>query len=183
MAGCTTEAGEQPIEPEPQIGAAEASAVAQLGDRPADLPVAGVDPCELFDSAALKRLEISRQPRPGSADGARTCTLSQQQSEPMYDLLVAAVPDAGVEAWITGRKARPGAVTATPVTVAGFPAVLVQPDGPAVECEVVVGVAQGQSVQVRFGTGYRGEIDQQQACELSERAAAAAVGALREKKG
>jgi len=184
LVSCTsTEAGDEPIEPVP-TGAAEASAVAQLARRPAELPVDGVDPCTLFPPPVLKELRISQQPRPGTADGARVCTLSQQHREPMYDLRVAALPDAGVAAWITGRMARPGALTARPFTVAEFPAVLVSPpDDPPGECEVVVGVAQGQSVQVRFSTSYRDEFQHEQACELTAEAAAAAVSALREKKG
>lgn len=186
LVSCTsTEAGEDPIEPDPQEGATEASAVAQLARRPADLPVAGVDPCDLFAPSALKQLRISQRPRPGkAADGVRTCTLSQQRREPTYDLLVSARPDAGVETWINGRLARPGAMTVRPITVAEFPAVVVYPPSrPAGECEVAVGVAQGQSVHVRFGSGYRGEFEHEQACELSAQAAAAAVAALREKKG
>lgn len=183
LLGCTPESeGEDVIKPDPQIGDTEASAVAELAERPADLSLSGVDVCALFSRADLDRLKVSSKPRPGSVEGAANCTLSQHSTEPMYDLLVSAVPDAGVEAWITGRKARPDAMTATPVTVAEFPAVLVHPPSPdgSVECEVAVGVAQGQALHVRFGTGYRSEIEQQQACELSQRAAAAAVGALRE---
>lgn len=171
------------VERGPQTEAAEASAIASLAERPAELPVDGLDPCKLYSAKSLDRLGISQRPRPGATDGARTCTLSQQRSEPMFDLLVAAVPDAGVEAWINGRKARPGAMTADPDTVAGYPAVLVYPPSrPDAECEVVVGVAQGQALHVRFGTTYRSDFAHEQACELSRQAAAAAVGALREKK-
>lgn len=188
LAGCTPDGGgEDELTPRQQTGAeaTAASAVAELAERPADLPLAGVDVCELYSRADLDRLKVSSEPRPGATEGAANCTLSQHRTEPMYDLLISAVPDAGVETWITGRKARPGAMTATPVTVAEFPAVLVQPAEPAgaAECEVVVGVAQGQALHVKFGSGYRGEFEQQEACELSQRAAAAAIGALREEKG
>lgn len=166
-----------------QDGAAEASAVTGLAQRPAELPVAGVDPCKLYSRAALRELRISQRPRAGSAAGAKTCTLSQQRAKPMYDLLVTAYPDTGVETWISGRMARPDAMTAEPFTVDGFPAVRIAPSKkPPGECEVAVGVAQGQAVHVRFGTPFRDEFDNAKACELAARAAAAAVSALREKE-
>ncbi|MGH3431960.1 MAG: hypothetical protein ACRDQB_03890, partial [Thermocrispum sp.] len=56
--GCTsTESGEPPLAPPTQTGAAEASAVAQLTQRPAELPLAGIEPCELFGKAALRELK------------------------------------------------------------------------------------------------------------------------------
>lgn len=168
---------------QPPEGAAEASAVAGLAQRPAELPVAGTDPCKLYSRAALTELQVSQRPRAGSAAGAKTCTLSQQRVEPMYDLLVTTYPDAGVETWISGRMARPDAMTAEPFTVEGFPAVRVAPsEKPPGECEVAVGVAQGQAVHVRFGTAFRDDFDNDNACELAARAAAAAVSALREKE-
>lgn len=178
-AACTsTDATEPP--PEEPSGGAEASAIAQLPNRPDELPVDELDPCLLFTEDALRSLSIARKPQPGTADGLRNCALHQDK-DPMYDLLVTAYPDAGVESWISGRMARPGAAQARPAEISGFPAVQITTEGrSAGECEVAVGVADGQSLHVRF-SAFQPDAEQPKACEIAEQAAATALAALREK--
>lgn len=181
LAGCSATAPEHdPVEAVPPVNAAE-QAKAELDPRPSDLAIDEVHPCSLFTEDALNDIGITKRPQRGTMSGASTCTLSQEQVEPMYDLLVIAVTDLGANAWLSGNKARPGTMTAVPSTMSGQPAVVVFPSSkPADECEVVVDAAQGQSLQIRFGTTYRGRFPHALACELSKKAAATAVEALRQ---
>gem|GEM_PF-4367935 len=188
---CTpTEGTGSPLS-EPSEGAGP-PAEAQLPGRPAELPLDTVDPCTLFSKSALRGLSIDRDPRAGTADGMRTCTLHQQSEQPMYDVLVTAYPDADVETWISGRTARPGAAAVQQRVIDGFPAVRMTPSEQAPgECDVAVGVAESQSLHVRVSAypstqsseerSEEPDAELPQACEIAEQAAAAAVAALREK--
>ncbi|MPY77904.1 MAG: DUF3558 domain-containing protein [Actinophytocola sp.] len=177
LAGCSggSDAPPPTLEPTQQDAA---HAIASLPQRPAELRVGGLNPCTLFGRGALNQLGITQRPeRRGS-----TCVLSQQQLEPVYDLYVVAMPRDGVSNWITGDQSRPDTMSATPIAIAGFPAVRVFPDEqPDGHCDVVVGVAQSQSLRVRFGTSYTDEVPHERACALSEKAATTAVDALRAK--
>ncbi|GAA5123034.1 DUF3558 domain-containing protein [Haloechinothrix salitolerans] len=159
-----------------------AHTIASLPQRPAELRVDGLNPCTLFDRDTLNALGITQRPeRRTDADGEK-CVLAQRQLEPVYELHIAAMPRDGVSNWITGDRSRPGTITATPITIAGFPAVRVFPEAqPEGHCDVVVGVARGQALRVRFGTSYASEVPHDRACALSEKAARVAVGALRGK--
>lgn len=180
LAGCSSPQPD-PLPPGNPPAYEAAHAIAELPPRPAELSVDGVDPCTLFTHGSLNRLGITQRPQQiGTEDGA-TCVLSQQQLEPMYDLQVTAVADAGIATWITGNRARPATMAAEPAAVAGFPALTVFPESqPTDHCDVVVGIGQSQSLLVRFGTAYTGEFPHQHACSLTKRAATAAVDALRQ---
>lgn len=177
LAGCSGEPDVAPPAPDPTRDDA-AHAVASLPQRPAELRVDELDPCTLFNRPTLNALGITQ--RPEREDN--TCVLTQRQLEPVYELHVAAMPRDGVSNWLTGDRSRPDTITATLITIAGFPAVRVFPTAqPEGHCDVVVGVAQGQALRVRFGTSYVSEVPHDRACALSEKAATAAVGALRGK--
>lgn len=177
LAGCSGGPATAPPTPDPTRDDA-ANAVASLPQRPAELRVDELDPCTLFNRNTLNALGITQRPERRTD----TCVLSQRQLEPVYELHVEAMPRDGVSNWITGDRSRPGTINATPIAIAGFPAVRVFPEAqPEGHCDVVVGVAQGQALRVRFGTSYASEVPHDRACALSEKAATVAVGALRGK--
>lgn len=181
LAGCS--GGRDAPRPPPDTPEHDAAhAIASLPQRPAELRVNGIDPCALFDTSSLNELGITQQPQRRTNGDGVTCLLSQRQLEPTYDLHIAAIPNAGVANWITGSHSRSATMTAIPITIAGFPAVRVYPEAKRDDhCDVVVGVAQGQALRVRFGTSYTGQFPHERACSLSEKAATTAVGALQRK--
>lgn len=182
LAGCSG-GQDDAAPPAPETTRQDAAhSIASLPQRPAELPVDELDPCALFGGSALNELGITQRPKRRSSKDGTTCVLSQQQLEPVYDLHVVAMPRDGVSNWITGDRSRPGTMAATPITIAGFPAVRVFPDEQRDgHCDVVVGVAQGQALRVRFGTSYPDAVPHERACALSEKAATTAVGALQGK--
>jgi hypothetical protein len=145
VAGCTTQ-----VEPPPPV----AAELTTSSPRPRELPLDGVDPCALLTPAQRAELGLESSSVPYTNDvpktAGRACSIRGYEPRAIA-VDFALVTANGIEA-ITG----PGEVgdELTPITVAGFPAVLARPDNPDA-CFVDVDVAEGQLLDVLLGDGGR----------------------------
>jgi hypothetical protein len=173
VAGCSTQ-----VEPPPPaaIGAERSGLVSP--PRPRELPLDGVDPCALLTPAQRTDLGLDggSVPYRSAVPKAIGPACSISGSEPRaVNVGFALVTGSGIEA-ITA----PGAVTdeLTPITVAGFPAVIARPGNPD-GCFVDVDVAHGQLLDVIFRDGGRKPpIPQEQLCRDAVQVAEQAMRTL-----
>lgn len=167
-AGCTATDG-QPVP----------AAESRKPTRPMELSLDDVDPCVLFSSRTLDALDINKKPRRGTDGAERTCLLTASTADPMYDLMVTAHTGSDMAQWVSGEQARPS-MSASPLTISGFPAVRVAPaDKTPGECAVVVSVAADQALQVRLGSVDAAALNQEKSCDLAKQASTAALEQLR----
>lgn len=179
LAGCSagTEGTPYPVETA-ATAASQSAKAAQLPQRPADLPLQGVNLCEVFPQVQLDALKITSTPREGpSADGP-TCVFDADGAEPVHAYHVRAVT-ADLGEWITGARKK-NSMTTEPKTIAGYPALTnYRAAGDPADCEALVGVARGQTLAVQTFAITRGRLTQPQLCEMSVHAADIAVQTLK----
>jgi hypothetical protein len=187
LAACTSIGGA----PLPAAGNTPSSpgTAASLPPRPKDLKIDGIDPCILLTKPQQQQLGLDRDPRPDNANdtkeidrfGNRGCSFDKTASEPRYGYLIVPVPQEGADAWLTQKRN----ATAKPVDAEGYGALelhLPLPPGRTEQgpfCEVVVDVAQGQSLTVQFSQITRGAFSHDQLCERARQGAGLAVQTLR----
>jgi hypothetical protein len=188
ITGCTdTEAGKasptksgEPTDEPPTSETTDSSSGSEptvdVPDRPKDLSLDGVDPCSLFTAAQLAELGVDGKPAPGKSDDqfdAPLCSLDGPQTEPYYSYDVLVITDLGVETWLTGRRN----VDSWLVDVGGYPAVDFKTKGVEDrDCSTTVDVAEGQQLMVnQFPLS---DVNYEQLCQLSEKAAAMALQTL-----
>ncbi|HEU5474040.1 MAG TPA: DUF3558 domain-containing protein [Actinophytocola sp.] len=189
VAGCTTgEIGQAVPTPSstPQTSGGTSSpapsARVSVPPRPAELNLAGVDPCALITDPTLAALKLNRKRVQQAGDsqyrGMAQCTIDSTRS-PFDSYALIAVTNEGVEAWLTGKRN----VQAQLSSVAGFPAVTYWLSGAngrnAADCSTSVDVAGGQQLMVEsYNTGDR-IYTLEQLCQRAERAAGMAVETLK----
>jgi hypothetical protein len=155
-----------------------------LPPRPQEIPIDGLDPCSVFTDDQLSRLDVGgeRYTAPSGGRGA-VCQWRHSPAEPIEGYGVAIVADFGPAEFVGQLKGR-SIVT----TVAGFPAIVTDqvPAGLPVpeHCSVVVGVAEGQSLQIAYdynGTELKPTIEQ--SCAKARTAAEMAMDTLIDRAG
>jgi hypothetical protein len=187
VAGCTTTVGDGIASPVATVAssAEQSSKAAGLPQRPNELALNGVDPCSLLTSAQLDQLTVNSKPRQvaDSANGADgpSCTFDVDKAQPYYAYGITTVTNADLEAWLTGNR-RKNSMTTVDMSVEGFPALKYfrQNTNPT-DCQTLVGVAHGQTLEVQAAPISEGAFTQGQLCELATKAATFAVQTLKAK--
>jgi hypothetical protein len=179
LAGCSagTEGTPYPVETA-ATAASQSAKAAQLPQRPADLPLPGVDLCALFPQVQLDALKITSLPRAAPEQDGPTCVFDADGAEPVHSYHVRAVA-ADLDQWITGARKK-NSMTTEPKTIGGYPALTnYRAAGDPADCETLVGVAKGHTLAVQTFAITRGKLTQPQLCEMSAHAADIALQSLK----
>ncbi|MEU4518218.1 DUF3558 domain-containing protein [Amycolatopsis sp. NPDC024027] len=179
LAGCSagTEGTPYPVETA-ATAASQSAKAAQLPQRPADLPLQGIDLCALFPQVQLDALKITSLPRAAPEQDGPTCVFDADGAEPVHSYHVRAVP-ADLDQWITGARKK-NSMTTEPKTIGGYPALTnYRAAGDPADCETLVGVAKGHTLAVQTFAITRGKLTQPQLCEMSAHAADIALQSLK----
>jgi hypothetical protein len=179
LAGCSagTEGTPYPVETA-ATAASQSAKAAQLPQRPADLPLQGVDLCALFPQVQLDALKITSLPRAAPEQDGPTCVFDADGAEPVHSYHVRAVA-ADLDQWITGARKK-NSMTTEPKTIGGYPALTnYRAAGDPADCETLVGVAKGHTLAVQTFAITRGKLTQPQLCEMSAHAADIALQSLK----
>jgi hypothetical protein len=155
--------------------ASQAAKASQLPPRPSNLSLTGVDPCDLIGQAQLDELQVNSVPREATdpQDGP-TCVFDADKTEPFHAYHLRTV-QADLQEWLTGAR-RKNSMTTAPFAVEGYPALTsYRAAGTPSDCEVLVGVAKGQTLAAQAFAVTSGADSQSQLCELATRAAGFAV--------
>jgi hypothetical protein len=184
VAGCTSaDTGTAYPVATAESSAAQRSKAADLPQRPADLAIAGIDPCSLLTPAQLDKLAVTSKPRQVAepVDGP-SCSFDADRAKPYYSYGVTVVTSADIDSWLTGSR-RKNSMTTQPMAVEGFPALKnFRQSADANDCETLVGVAQGQTLVVQAALTTGGSFTQEQLCDMSTQAATFAVQTLKASK-
>ncbi|GAA4861874.1 DUF3558 domain-containing protein [Saccharopolyspora cebuensis] len=144
--------------------------------RPFEIGLDGVDPCELLTADQRAQLGFDREPIPDSEAGfgdAATC--SYRNSTAKVGARLALITTEGMGVW-TDDTAQ---VSATPVVVEGFPALVIKTPGLDLSCNVAVDVAEGQHLDVLYrDDGGQPPPPVDQLCAGAQRVAEDAVATL-----
>jgi len=179
LAGCSagTEGTPYPVETA-ATAASQSAKAAQLPQRPADLPLPGVDLCALFPQVQLDALKITSLPRAAPEQDGPTCVFDADGAEPVHSYHVRAVA-ADLDQRITGARKK-NSMTTEPKTIGGYPALTnYRAAGDPADCETLVGVAKGQTLAVQTFAITRGKLTQPQLCDMSAHAADLALQSLK----
>jgi hypothetical protein len=157
------------------------AASADLPTRTRDLSLQGVNPCTLLTTQQLDGLHENGAPRPVAQDSQRdgpTCAFDVDAAPPTYTYYLETVTTADLEDWINGGHTKASMVT-EPVVVPGFPALMdyAPSDGGIMDCETLVGVANGQTLRAQVAPDDN-SFGQQQLCDMSTNLAKLAVQTL-----
>lgn len=148
-----------------------------LRPRPGDLPLGGVDPCAILTSTQRANLSLDTTPVPytdTTFDQAKACTIRGDASGTVARL--ALVLGMSVQVWLSDEAQ----VQAQPVSVGGWPALVVRTPGLDDDCDVEVDTGQDQFLDVGFRDGGNTPpIPQDTLCAGAQRVAEAAVVSLR----
>lgn len=154
------------------------------GDRPAELAVDGVQPCELIDAQTLSGLQVTAEPSPnpvveGSGEEGSSCDYRPQYGG---TVTVSVVTNNGIDRWTGSGE---GETTGIELPrVEGYRAIRLS--GPSYEpgphgmCTLYVDVADGQSLRAEAGPT---DADAPPSCDISRRFAEAAVASLAQRTG
>ncbi|RSD20352.1 DUF3558 domain-containing protein [Amycolatopsis eburnea] len=179
LAGCSADKDGTPYPVETAATAASQSAkAAQLPQRPADLPLQGVDLCDLFPQVQLDAMKISSTPRQADSADGPVCVLDADREEPFHGYQVGAVT-ADLDEWITGAR-RKNSMTTEPKAIDGYPALTsYRAAADPADCTTLVGVAKGRTLTIRTFPITRGKLTQPQLCDMSAHAADLALQTLK----
>lgn len=138
-----------PITPPPGVPAPTTS------DRPRDIDISGLLPCDLLTPAQRAELDLDGEPQLSSGNDAlfghaRSCNIRRYEPSPSIRLSITLGVEFGIE-----RFAESGIIAGVERTdVVGFPAVL-SPPPPSMptNCLMAVDVAPGQMVGVLLSDG------------------------------
>jgi hypothetical protein len=176
----TATSGEpETTEPSGPLGGGEPTV--EIPPRPADLPLDGVKPCQLFTKAQLTQLKITDPPSEKTSEGyfvAPGCDLEIATLETFRSYEILTVTQEGIEPWLTGKRN----VEAKLSEVAGYPAAtywLLGAEGKnAQDCATAVDVADGQQLMVTADNDGDRTFTLDQLCQLAETAAGLAMQTL-----
>ena len=162
-AGCTTAVP----------GTPSAAGPAPLPPRPREVRLDGVDPCSLLSREQRVLLGLESEPRASNPHvelfrgDVPTCTMIGFRPDAI-GLAIGAVTSIGIERW----HEKDLAAEISPLTVAGFPALVARPLRFTDYCSVEVDTAPGQMLDVQFSDGGRQPpIPQADLCTRAGRAA------------
>jgi hypothetical protein len=148
----------------------------RMAARPRSLPLDKVAPCAILSTSQRRALSLDDTPTPyvdTEFDQARACTIRGVESGTVARL--AEVTSMGVDVWLSDTAQ----VSAQPVTVAGFPALVVRTPGLDDACNVEVDTADDEFLDVMFRDGGNTPpIPQDTLCQGAQRVAEAAVTSL-----
>lgn len=148
-----------------------------LPPRPGSLPLDGVNPCTILTATQRTNLSLDSTPTPYTDpqfDKAKACGMRGIESG--TEARLALVVNMGVEVWLSDEAQ----VQAQPVTVVGFPALVVRTPGLDDACNVEVDTGQNQFLDVLFRDGGNSPpIAQDTLCLGAQRVAEAAVTSLK----
>jgi hypothetical protein len=194
LAGCTDSTGgvatpggretntsEEPATTEPSGPLGGGEPTVEIPPRPADLPLDGVKPCQLFTKAQLTQLKITDPPSSKTSEGyfvAPGCDFEIATLETFRSYEILTVTQEGIEPWLTGKRN----VEAKLSEVAGYPAAtywLLGAEGTnAQDCATAVDVADGQQLMVTADNDGDRSFTLDQLCQLAETAAGLALQTL-----
>jgi hypothetical protein len=147
-----------------------------LPPRPFSMPLNHVDPCRILGAAQRARLGFDRGPLPDQDEGAgdsQTCSFRNTHAK--VGARVALITSVGMTL-STGDATQ---AAATPVVLAGFPALVVKTPTLNLACTVKVDVADGQHLDVLYrDDGAQPPAPLDQLCAGAQRVAQASVDAL-----
>lgn len=195
LAGCTDSTGgvatpgdngastsEEPStggDPSEPVGGGEPTV--EIPPRPADLPLDGIKPCELFTKAQLTQLKITDPPSAKTSSGyfeAPGCDFEIATLETFRSYEVLTVTQEGIEPWLTGKRN----VEAKLSEVAGYPAATYWLRGAegtnAQDCAAAVDVSDGQQLMVTADNDGDRSFTLDQLCQMAEAAAGMATQTL-----
>ncbi|QGK71716.1 DUF3558 domain-containing protein [Allosaccharopolyspora coralli] len=152
-------------------------------DRPRDLSLDEVQPCDLISQSELNALQVTAQPSPvpavsGADEKGSTCMYS-----PRYGgtVRVSVVTNHGIDRWTGGSMSSKAKDLPR---IQGYRTILVSPAeiplGPRDLCRLYVDVAGGQSLRAIGGPGTENEPS---ACEKARQFAEVAVRSLAQQAG
>lgn len=175
----------EPGRPVPQITSSRQETLTTtvaptLANRPGSLPLDGVDPCTVLTAAQRAALSLDAKPTPYTDpefDRAKACTIRGITSGTVARL--ALVLDMSVDVWLS-REAQ---VQTQPVTVDGWPALVVRTPGLDDACAVEVDTSDNEFLDVLFRDGGNTPpIPQDTLCLGAQRVAESAVTSLRARR-
>ncbi|HWE89205.1 MAG TPA: DUF3558 domain-containing protein [Pseudonocardiaceae bacterium] len=147
-----------------------------LPPRPRDLALDRVNPCQILTADQRSALSLDSAPTEyvdQEFDQARACTIRGQGSGTVVQL--ALVTDMSVNVWLSDEAQ----VSASPTTVAGWPAIVVHTPGLDSVCNVEVDTTANQFLDVLFRDGGNNPpLSQNTLCQGAQRVAEAAVTSL-----
>lgn len=148
-------------------------------DRPQDVALDDVKPCDLISSSNLSALQVAAQPQSldgiaGADEEVISCSYRQRNGTPVY---VGAVTNHGVDRWTNGSQ-ESSMPTDLP-RIQGYRTIKVElrdfPSGPHDTCTLYVDVAGDQSLKVEV----RGNSENDPpTCETAHRFAKSAMASL-----
>ncbi|HEX7658148.1 MAG TPA: DUF3558 domain-containing protein [Pseudonocardiaceae bacterium] len=140
------------------------------------LPLDNVNPCRILTSSQRSALSLDSTPvayTDDEFDKARACTIRGVSSGTVAEL--ALVTDMSVNVWLSDEAQ----VSATPINVAGWPALVVRTPGLNSVCTVEVDTSANQFLDVLFRDGGNNPpLSQDTLCAGAQRVAQAAVTSL-----
>jgi hypothetical protein len=143
---------------------------------PRDLALSQANPCTILTSAQRSALSLDSTPTPYTDQEfaqARACTIRGQNAGTVAEL--ALVTSMSVNVWLSDEAQ----VSATPVTVAGWPALVVRTPGLHTVCNVEVDAATNGFLDVLLRDGGNNPpLSQDSLCQGARRVAEAAVTSL-----
>jgi hypothetical protein len=148
-----------------------------LPPRPFSMPLNHIDPCRILGAAQRAELGFDRGPLPdpdeGSSDNSEACSFRNTHAK--VGARLALVTSAGMAVWTND----PAQVAATPVVIAGFPALVLKTPTLNLACTVEVDVADGQHLDLLYrDDGAQPPAPLDQLCAGAQRVAHASVAAL-----
>lgn len=148
-------------------------------DRPQDLALDEVKPCDLISRSDLSVLKVEAEPQPvevipGANEEGTSCSYTQRSGTPVF---LGAVTNYGIDRWTSGSQENSNA-TDLP-RIHGYRTIKVGikgiPSGPHGSCTLYVDVASGQSLKVEVGDNLDKEPP---TCETAQRFAKSAMASL-----
>ena len=140
------------------------------------MPLNHLEPCHILDAGQRARLGFDRGPQPAPDEGSgdsQTCSFRNTHAK--VGARLALITTVGMTVW-TNDTAQ---VAATPVVIAGFPALVVKTPALNLACTVEVDVADGQHLDILYrDDGARPPAPLDQLCAGAQRVAHASVAAL-----
>lgn len=191
LAGCgdTTEGRPTTAEPTGTANTTENPATTTkpefpIVDRPRDIPLDDLNPCDVWSPDQLRQLGVSTEPRgtdpKPNALGYLTCGYNNHpptKDRPDVEIGYTAITvlNGGVEDTLHGQSR----TTSTVIEIAGFPAVQgAQPEGDINPCDVFIGTVDGQHLRILLATLWPNDKSVDETCAMARTAAEMAMETL-----